>query len=164
MQGKVKDGQYINELFVTSMNKPIFDVLFSILNKDDLKIVQGSVWWDCHWDPAHLLDKVFSSFKDDSFIKRFLGQVALFHQIFHHGKMHAIAKETAKEADLPFHVTNAYAPQTFMSSSYLSLKHLEISYKAYVGTFLDHHNEEKMCYKLCGNDFVYDLCGVLDLL
>ena len=48
MQGKVTDGQYVNEPFVTSMNKPIFDVLFSTLNKDDLKIVQGSVWWDCH--------------------------------------------------------------------------------------------------------------------
>ena len=78
--------------------------------------------------------------------------------------MHAIAKETAKEADLPFRVTNAYAPQKFMSSRYLSLKRLEISYKAYVETFLDHHNEEEMRYKLCRNDFVYDLCGILDLL
>ena len=111
------------------MNKPIFDVLSSstFLNEDDLKIVQESVWWDCHWDPAHLLDKVFSSFKDDSFLKRFLGRVALFYQIFCHGKMHAIAKETAKEADLPFPVNNAYSPQRFMSSSYLSLKRLEIS-------------------------------------
>ena len=166
MQGKVTDRQYINEPFVTSMNKPIFDVLSSstFLNEDDLKIVLGSVWWDCHWDPAHLLDKVFSSFKDDSFVKRFLGRVALFHQIFRHGKMHAIAKETAKEADLPFRVTDAYAPQRLMSSSYLSLKRLEISYEAYVETFLGHHNEEEMRYKLCGNDFVYDLCGILDLL
>ena len=165
MQGKVTDGQYINEPFVRSMNKPIFDVLSSSgLNKDKLKIVLASIWWDCHWDPAHLLDKVFSSFKDDSFVKRFLGRVALFHQIFRHGKMYAIAKETAKESNLPFRVTNAYAPQRFISSSYLSLKRLEISYEAYVETFLDHHNEEEMRYKLCGNDFVFDLCGILDLL
>jgi hypothetical protein len=165
MQGKITDGQYINEPFVRSKNKPIFDVLSSSgLNKDELKIVLASIWWDCHWDPAHLLDKIFSSFKDDSFVKRFLGRVALFHQIFRHGKMYAIAKETAKESNLPFRVTNAYAPQRFMSSSYLSLKRLEISYEAYVETFLDHHNEEEMRYKLCGNDFVFDLCGILDLL
>jgi hypothetical protein len=51
-----------------------------------------------------------------------------------------------------------------MSSSYLSLKRLEISYEAYVETFRDHRNEEEMRYKLCGADFVFDLCGLLDRL
>jgi hypothetical protein len=78
--------------------------------------------------------------------------------------MYAIAKETAKELNLPFRVTNVYAPQRFMSSSYLSLKRLEISYEAYVETFRDHRNEEEMRYKLCRADFVFDLCGLLDLL
>ena len=51
-----------------------------------------------------------------------------------------------------------------MSSSYLSLKRLEISYEAYVETFRDRQNDEETLYKLCGNDFIYDLCGILDLL
>ena len=165
MQRKVVDGQYINEPFVSSMNKPIFDFIHSLgLQKDEADVLLGGEWWECHWDPSHLLDKVFSASKEDSFVKRFLGRVALFHQIFRHGKMHAVATETAKELDLPFRVTNAYAPQRFMSSSYLSLKSLEISYEAYVKTFRDHHNEEEMRYKLCGSDLVFDLCGLLDLL
>jgi hypothetical protein len=165
MQGKVTDGQYINVPFVTSMNKPIFDVLYSAgLSKQELAVLLENKWWECHWDPSHLLDLVFTKFEEDSFVKRVLGRVSLFHQVFRHGKMYAIAKETAKELNLPFRVTNAYAPQRFMSSSYLSLKRLEISYEAYVETFRDHRNEEEMRYKLCGADFVFDLCGLLDLL
>ena len=51
-----------------------------------------------------------------------------------------------------------------MSSSYLSLKRLEISYVVYVEPFRDHQNDKETLYKLCRNDFVYDLCGILDLL
>ncbi|CAB4023042.1 Hypothetical predicted protein [Paramuricea clavata] len=78
--------------------------------------------------------------------------------------MHSIAEVTAKELKLPFLVTNSYAPQRFMSSSYLSLTNLQRSYEAYAETFKDHHNKPDILYKLCGNDFVYDLCGLIDLL
>ena len=87
-----------------------------------------------------------------------------FIKIFRHGKMVSIAKETAAEVDLPFRVTNTYAPQRVMSSSYLSLKRLEVSYEAYVETFRDHYNDEETLYKLCGNDFIFYLYGLLDLL
>ena len=93
-----------------------------------------------------------------------LSHVALFHQLFRHGKMHAVAKLTAKELKLPFSVTLSYAPQRFMSSSYLALKNLQRSYEVYVETFKDHHNAPDMMYKLCGSDFIFDLCGIIDLL
>ena len=51
-----------------------------------------------------------------------------------------------------------------MSSSYLSLTNLQRSYEAYAETFKDHHNKPDILYKLCGNDFVCDLCGLIDLL
>ena len=69
----------------------------------------------------------------------------------------SLVRETAEDLNLPFRVTNSYAPQRFMSSSYLSLKRLELSYEAYVETFRDHQNDEESLYKLCGNDFVHDL-------
>ena len=62
--------------------------------------------------------------------------------------MHTLAKETAEELDLPFRVTTSFAPQRFMSSSYLNLKRLEISYEVYVETFRDHQNDKETLYKL----------------
>ena len=78
--------------------------------------------------------------------------------------MHVVAKATAKELKLPFNVTIMHAPQRFMSSSYLALKNLQKSYEVYVETFKDHHNAPDMLYKLCGNNFIFDLCGLIDLL
>ena len=71
--------------------------------------------------------------------------------------MHILVRETAKDLNLPFRVTNSYATQRFISSSYLSLKRLELSYEAYVETLRDHQNDEETLFKLCGNDFVHDL-------
>lgn len=122
MQGKVTDGQYINAPFVTAMNDPLFKIIKEHCDDEDLqKVLLESIWWECHWDPAHWLDKVFSKYHDSEMVCRILTRVALFHQLFRHGKMHAVAKETAKELKLPFNVTLSYAPQRFMSSSYLSL-------------------------------------------
>ena len=164
MQGKVTDGQYINRPYVTAMNQRIFDVLKPMCNDDDYQFLTQARWWECHWDPGHWLDKVFSKFKDLRIVSQLLHRVALFNQVFGFGKMHAVAKVTAKELKLPFRVTSSFAQQRFMSSSYLSLKNLETSYEAYVETFKDHNNEEELRYKLCGSDFIFDLCGMLDLL
>ena len=78
--------------------------------------------------------------------------------------MHSVARHTAKDLKPPFRVTNAYAHQCFMSSSYWSLKNLADSLEVYMETFKDHDNREEIGYKLCGQDFVHDLLGVLDLL
>ena len=92
---------------------------------------------------------------------RVIGGGALLHKIFRYGKTHALAQETGKVLELQFCVTNSYAPQRFMSSSYLILKRLEASNEAYIKAFKDHNNDEEMQYKLCGNDFVFDFCGPL---
>ena len=78
--------------------------------------------------------------------------------------MHSVVRETAKGLQLPFRVTNAYAHQRFTSSSYLSLKNFADGLQVYIETFKDHDNREELGYKLCGQDFVHDLLGVLDLL
>ena len=142
----------------------MFNVLSKLSTKDDLDILLRGDRWECQWDPDHWIDRAFLHLKGRSFIKRVLNRVALFHQIFRHGMMFSIAKDTAVELDLPFRVINTYAQQRFMSSSYLSLKGLEISYEAYVETFRDHDNDQKTLFKLCGNDFIFYLCGLLDLL
>ena len=153
MQGKVTDGQYINETFVTAMNNPIIKIVTEQCKKEDANII-GLAW----------IDKVFSKYHDSHMVTRVLSRITLFHQLFRNGKMHAVAKATAKELKLPFNVTIAYAPQRFMSSSYLAVKNLQKSYEVYVETFKDHHNAPDMLYKLCGNDFIFDLCGLIDLL
>ena len=130
----------------------------------DLSVVQDLYWWPLQWDPGHWLDKVFSSLKEKPFLDRLLKRTSIYHQTFRHGKMHSIAKETAKELCLPFRVTNAFAHQRFMSSSYLSLKNLANSLEAYIETFKDHDNTPEVGYKLYGQDFVFDLMAVLDLL
>lgn len=157
-QGRVMDGQYLNEPFIAGMNEPIMRLL-----QDGLSCKER-FWWPVEWDPAHWLDKVFSQFKDSSFVDRLLKRMALYHQLFHHGKMHSVARHTAKDLKLPFRVSNSYADQRFMSSSYLSLKNLADSLEVYIETFKDHDNREELGYKLCGQDFVHDLLGVLDLL
>ena len=158
VQGRVMDGQYVNVPFIGGMNEPIMQLF------EDGNNCKESFWWPVQWDPAHWLDKVFSKFKDTSFVDRLLKRVALYHQLFSHGKIHSVARQTAKDLHLPFRVTNAYAHQRFMSSSYLSLKNLAESLEVYVETFKDHDNREEIGYKLCGQDFVHDLLGVLDLL
>lgn len=77
---------------------------------------------------------------------------------------YSVAVETSKELSLPFHVTNTFAHQRFMSSSYLSLKNLEESLEVYIETFKDHENRLDVGYKLYGQDFAVDLLGLLDLL
>jgi hypothetical protein len=96
MQGKVTDSQYVNAPFVGAMNEPIFEVLRERSDKEDQKIILQDIWWECQWDPGHWLDKVFSKFHDSELITRLLGRVAMFHQLFRHGKMHSIAEVTAK--------------------------------------------------------------------
>ncbi len=102
--------------------------------------------------------------KDDVFVSRLLRRTALYHQIFGRGKMHSIASEKSKELSLPFRVTNTFAHQRFLSSSYLSLQNLEESLEVYIEAFKDHDNREDIGYQMFGQDFVTDLLGTLDLL
>ncbi len=158
VQGRVMDGQYLNEPFITAMDEPIMQQL------EDGLSCKEAFWWPVQLDPTHWLDKVFSKFKESRFVDRLLKKVSLYHQFFSHGKMHSIARHTAKDLKLPFRVTNAYAYQRFKSSSYLSLKNLAESLEVYMETFRDHDNQEEIGYELCGQDFVHDLLGLLDLL
>ena len=164
MQGKVVDGQYVNQKFISAMNSPLMDVLKQSLSIDENQVVFDLFWWPTQWDPGHWVDKIFSHFKDSPFVSRLLQRTALYHQLFGHGKMHSVAVETSKEMSLPFRVTNSFAPQRFMSSSYLSLANLEESLEVYIETFKDHDNRPDVGYKLYGRDFVIDLLGILDLL
>ncbi len=97
---------------------------------------------------------MFSKFKDLPIVDRLLRRVSMYHQLFGRGKMHSVAVETCKELSLPFCVTNMFAHQRFMSSSYLSLKNLEESLEVYIETFKDHDNCLDVGYKLYGQDFV----------
>ena len=156
MQGKVTDGQYINTDFINAMNQPLFDEL-----PIDL---QDKFWWHLQWDPGHWLDRVFSACHDGEFVSRLLSRTALIHSLFSHGKTHSVAYETAKELKLPFKTTVSFAKQRFMSSSYKQFLKLETSIEAYINTFQDHDSRELNEYKIAGQDFIFDLLGVIDLL
>lgn len=168
VQGCVTDGQYLNGPFVSAINAPIMECLKHYEEgtkvEDLLSHVKDPFWWPVQWDPGHWLDKVFTKHKETCFVDRLLKRVSQYHQIFLHGKMHTIAKETAKELSLPFRVTTAFAHQRFMSSSYLSLTNLAVSLEVYIESFKDHDNRQDLGYRLLGQDFCFDLMGVLDLL
>ena len=156
MQEKVTDGQYLTDGFIEAMNKPFFDMLPPALcNK---------YWWPLQWDPSHWLDKVFSHYYESKFVSRLLSRTALFHTTFGYGKLHVPAKETAKEMDLPFCTTMPFAKQRFLSSSYNQFLKLEKSLKTYINTYRDHKNQEVNEYLMAGQDFIFDLLGVIDLL
>ncbi len=142
MQGKVTDGEYLNEAFINAMNQPLFDEL-----PVDL---QDCFWWPLQWDPGHWLDKVFSAYHDGEFVSHLLSRTALIHSLFSHGKMHSVAYETAKELKLPFRTTVSFAKQCFISSSYKQFLKLETSIEAYINTFRDHDNQELNEYKIAG--------------
>ena len=156
MQGKVTDGQYLTEGFINAMNKPLFDEIPVTL--------QDPFWWPLQWDPVHWLDKVFSAHHDVEFVSRLLSRTALIHSLFSHGKMYSVASETAKELKLPFRTSVPFAKQRFMSSSYNQFLKLEASIEAYINTYRDHDNHELNEYKIAGQDFLFDLLGLIDLL
>ena len=166
MQGKCTDGQYLNLPFSDEMNKPIRELLkkYEDEMQVDMSHLSDEFWWPVQWDPGHWLDKVFGAFRTTPFVDRLLKRTSLYHQMFGYGKMHAVAKETAKELELPFRVTTSFAQQRFMSSSYLSLKNLAVSLEAYIEAYKDHDNRLDIGYKLYGQDFCVDLLGLLDVL
>ena len=100
MQGKVLDGQYLNEPFMTGMNNSLLNQLY------DGSVCKDAFWWPTQWDPAHWLDKVFGKFKEKPFVDQLLKRTALYHQLFRFGKMHSVAAATSKDLKLPFCVTN----------------------------------------------------------
>ena len=106
MQGKVVDGQYVNQKFISAMNSPLIDLLKQSLSIDENQVVFDLFWWPTQWDPGHWVDKIFSHFKDSPFVSRLLQRTALYHQLSGHGKMHSVAVETSKEMSLPFQVTS----------------------------------------------------------
>lgn len=158
MAGKVTDGQYICKGFLEGMNNALWP-------GDHLPLeIQDELWWPLQWDPAHWLDKVFNKFMTSEFVSRLLMRTKLFHTLFSYGKMHSVAKATADELDRPFRATISFAKQRFLSSSYQQFVRLEKSFAAYVNAYRDHDNKEINEYKLAGQDFVFDLLGLIDLL
>ena len=138
MAGKVTDGQYIIEGFVERMNNALWEHL-----------------------PPEVQDEFFM---DSEFVSRLLMRTKLFHTLFSYEKMHSVAKATAEEHDLPFGTTISFAKYRFLSSSKQQFVRLENSFAAYVETYRDHENKEINEYKLAGQDFVFDLLGLIDLL
>ena len=63
MQGKVMDGQYVNQKFIAAMNDPVMDVLRQSPSIDDNGVVLDIFWWPTQWDPGHWVNKVFSPSK-----------------------------------------------------------------------------------------------------
>ena len=126
--------------------------------------LQDPFWWPLQWDPGHWLDKVFSAYHDEDFVSRLLSRTALIHSLFSHRKMYSVASETSKELKLPFRSSVPFAKQRFLSSSYNQFLKLEASIEAYINTYRDHDNHELNEYKIAGQDFLYDLLGLIDLL
>ncbi len=127
-------------------------------------VAKANIWWPLQLDPPHSLDLAFNDCKNESILTRLAKRTNLVHHYFGYGKMHSIAKETAKELQLPFRVTVSFAPQRFLSSSYHQFLKLEQSLEVYIETFKDRNNCKLTLYQIAGQDFLFDLMGMLDLL
>ena len=87
MQGKVVDGQYVNEKFKSATNKSILEAL----RKEDAEsIALDMIWWLCQWDHSHWLDSFFEG-QRRNVVNRLLQRTSLYHPLFGQGKVHSLA-------------------------------------------------------------------------
>ena len=129
------------------------------------------VFFSVLWDAPHFVDLAFSdvfegkigSSKD--FIQRLVKRSSIVHQIFQRGKMlkRAMEMETSDD-ELVLKLTSRGCSTRFITSQYVEFKKLLASLPLFVKTFRKFQSCEIKEYMIAGEDFVMDLCGVVDIL
>ena len=160
IQGAVADGQYQNTRFITAFNEafdfnhPIYDFLL--------------------WDISHFLDLVAKKFNNQDYMSRIIKRVQHFHNKLGHGKMHQIAQNVGEQRDVKTLNTLSTSKTRFLSSELSSMKRVLQCYEEYIIALYDyagmrHNTGDEEDYDpdeglVCGQDFLIDLLGVVDIL
>ena len=123
------------------------------------------------WDAPHFVDLAFSDVfegkigNSKDLIQRLVKRSSIVHQIFQRGKMlkRAMEMETSDD-ELVLKLTSRACSTRFTTSQYVEFKKLLDSLPLFVKTFREFQSCEIKEYMIAGEDFVMDLCGVVDIL
>ena len=154
-QGTCCDGQYQAKEFKNELN---------------LLLQHDTTFNDVIWDPPHLIDlaikDVFQGRVGNSkaFIGRLVSRSSIYHKIFSQGKMFAQAKVQAEVDDTKILVTSRTCSTRFATSQYQEFLKLLESLPTYVKAFRSFNYSEITEYQIAGQDFVFDMCGAVDVL
>jgi hypothetical protein len=130
-----------------------------------------AVFFSVLWDAPDFVDLAFldvfegkiGSSKD--LIQRLIKRSSVVHHIFQRGKMlkRAMEMETSDD-ELVLRLTSRACSTRFTTSQYVEFKKLLGSLPLFVKTFREFQSCEIKEYMIAGEDFVMDLCGVVDIL
>ncbi|MCP4801188.1 MAG: hypothetical protein GY893_14695 [bacterium] len=154
-QGTSCDGQYQAKDF----------------GKELQRLLQQTGSFSCViWDPPHLVDLALKDvFKgsfgeSDNFMKRLISRSAVFHHLFGRGKMFVQAKVQAAADETKLLVTSRTCSTRFATSQYYEFVKLLESLPTYVKAFRKYGYTEVKDFQMAGQDFVFDICGAVDIM
>ena len=158
--GAVADGQYQNKKFTSALKKD--------LNFTD------STYSFLQWDPPHFLDLAAKKQNSEPFMKRLLKRVQHFHSKLGYGKMHQVAENIGHQTGEKTLHTMGTSTTRFLASQFASMKRVSQCYSEYIRALYDfagmkHNTEEQEDFDedealVCGQDFLLDLLGAIDVL
>lgn len=158
-QGTVLDGQYQPKGFA---NK-----LWDLLEKSQCTFT------DVIWDPPHWVNLAAEDVLEGKighskeFLKRLITRSATIHQIFQRGKNLAQAKTQAETMNCQLQLTSRTCATRFATSQIHEFRKLISSAHVYMATYEEFHKNdpkfELKTWEICGQDFVADMCGCVDV-
>jgi hypothetical protein len=103
-----------------------------------------------------------------AFLKRLIDRSAAIHKIFQRGKSLAEAREKAIQLESKLQLTSRTCATRFSTSQIHEFRKLISSLHVYIAAYVECHqlnpNFELKQWEICGQDFVADLCGVVDVV
>jgi len=161
IQGKAVDGQYIKGDF----NSTVENELHQPLN---LSEEENDYFMPIIWDSAHWIDLIFNKVRESEnnkeFLNNFIEKISSINKMYHAGKFFALSELTANELKMEFKRIGSVAPHRFLSSNYHLMENLLKVLPVLLETFRDHKNSEDGEYLLGGQDFIFDLVCLVDIL
>ena len=158
-QGTVLDGQYQPKGFA---NK-----LWDLLKKSQC------MFTDVIWDPPHWVNLAAEDVlegkigQSKEFLERLITRSATVHQIFRRGKNLAQAKAKAQTMNCKLQLTSRTCATRFATSQIHEFRKLISSAHVYMATYEEFHKNdpkfELKIWEICGQDFVADMCGCIDV-
>ena len=158
-QGTVLDGQYQPKAFAKT--------LWDLLEKS------RCVFTDVIWDPPHWVNLAVEDVlegklgQSKEFLKGLIARSTTIHQIFQRGKNLAQAKTKADTMNCKLQLTSRTCATRFATSQIHEFRKLISSAHVYMATYEEFHKNdpkfELKKWEICGQDFVADLCGCVDV-
>lgn len=97
-----------------------------------------------------------------------VGRSSTIHKIFQRGKQLAAARSKANEMRNRLHLTSRTCATRFSTSQIHEFRKLISSIHVYMATYTELHQQDREFevkkWEICGQDFIADLCGCVDVL